>query len=153
MYISSCLFSLISSGLLVTPRCFGPCLLCLVLSCPALMSPLKTVYLSLSPCLRVPVPPCCVHRDRRPDLNSKRRPFTSFCFPFFKSVLFVPVCLSLAARKSPLVIPALARVCGVGVWRDRCECRESAGREPSSPPIAGDIRCRLGLSQARRLVV
>ncbi len=34
------------------------------------------------------------------------------------------------------------RQVGVGVRRDRRECRESAGREPSSPPIAGDIRRR-----------
>ncbi len=35
----------------------------LALSCPALMSPLKTVYLSLPPRLRVPVSSSCVHRD------------------------------------------------------------------------------------------
>ncbi len=44
------------------------------------------------------------------------------------------------------------RQVGVGVWRDRRECRESTGREPSCPPIAGDIRRRRWLSQARRLV-
>ncbi len=41
--------------------------------------------------LHVLVPPCCVHRDRRPDLNRKRRPFTPFCFPFLKVFYFVPV--------------------------------------------------------------
>ncbi len=50
------------------------------------------------------------------------------------------------SRHSPLQV-------GVGVWRDRRECRESTGREPSCPPIAGDIRRRRWLSQARRLVV
>ncbi len=57
---------------------------------------IKDYYLSLRPRLRVPVPPSCVHRDRRPDLNSKRRTFTSFCFfRFLKSFyLFQCVCLS-----------------------------------------------------------
>ncbi len=42
-----------------------PCQSCLVLPCPALMSPLIIIdYLSLRPRLRVPVPPSCVHRDR-----------------------------------------------------------------------------------------
>ncbi len=56
MYISSCLFSLISSGLLVTSRCILS--LCLVLSCLDVL--IKDYYLSLYPCLRVPVPPSCV---------------------------------------------------------------------------------------------
>ncbi len=47
------------------------------------------------------------------------------------------------SRHSPLQV-------GVGVRRDRRECRESTGREPSCPPIAGDIRRRRWLSQARR---
>ncbi len=34
-----------------------------VMPCPALMSPLKTIILSLRPRLHVPVPPSCVHRD------------------------------------------------------------------------------------------
>ncbi len=72
---------------------------------------IKYYYLSLRPRLRVPVPPSCVHHDRRPDLNSKRRPFTSFCFVnFLKSFYFVPVflCVCPAAWKSPLVIPTIA---------------------------------------------
>ncbi len=47
------------------------------------------------------------------------------------------------SRHSPLQV-------GVGVRRDRRECRESTGREPSCQPIAGDIRRRRWLSQARR---
>ncbi len=44
-------------------------------------------------------PPSCVHRDRRPDLNRKRRPFTPFCFPFFKCfVLFQSVCFLSVPR-------------------------------------------------------
>ncbi len=111
---------------------------------------IKYYHLSLNPRLRVPVPPSCVHRDRRPDHNRKRRPFTPFCFRFLKSLYFVPVCLSrdkeVAARHSrhsPLQV-------GVGVRRVRRERRESTCREPSCPPIAGDIRRRRRLSQARR---
>ncbi len=55
---SSCLLSLISSGLLITSRCIlslSPALSCLDI--------IKYYYLSLYPCLRVPVPPSCVHRD------------------------------------------------------------------------------------------
>ncbi len=124
------------------------CESCLVLLCPALMS-LLNINLSLYPRLRVPVPPSCVHRDRRPDHNRKRRPFTPFCFRFLKSFYFVPVCLSrdkeVAARHSrhsPLQV-------GVGVRRDRRECRESSGREPSSPPAACLVP-GLPLPQARR---
>ncbi len=63
-------------------RCF---LSMLVMPCLALSSLnvyIKDYNLSLRPRLRVPVSPCCVHRDRRPDLNSKRRPFTLFVFSF-----------------------------------------------------------------------
>ncbi len=85
------------------------CESCLVLLCPALMS-LLNINLSLYPRLRVPVPPSCVHRDRRPDQNRKRRPFTPFCFPFWKVFILVPVVVYVcpAAWKSPLVIPAIA---------------------------------------------
>ncbi len=103
---SSCLLSLISSGLLVTSRC--------ILSCPALI---KYYYLSLYPRLHVPVPPSCVHRDRRPDLNVSGAPSPRFVFCFLKSFYFVPVCLSRGmevathySRLSPLQV-------GVGVRR------------------------------------
>ncbi len=46
------------------------------------------------------------------------------------------------SRHSPLQV-------GVGVRRDRHECRESTGREPSSPPVAGDHAAIRG-SQPRR---
>ncbi len=151
VYISSCLFSLMGSGLLVIPgvSCLWV-LPCPVMSCLDVL--IKYYHLSLYPRLRVPVPPSCVHRDRRPDLNRKRRPFTPFCFPFWKVLFCSSVCVSLSrgmevaarhSRHSPLQV-------GVGVRRDRRECRESTGREPSCPPIAGDIRRRRWLSQARR---
>ncbi len=147
MYISSCLFSLSSSGLLVTPGV--SCLPCPALSC---LVWIKDYYLSLCPRLRVPVPPSCVHRDRRPDLTVSGAPSPRFVlFVFWK--VFICSCLSVpwqgsrhsSSRLSPLQD-------GVGDRRDRCECRESSGREPSCPPIAGDIRLWLWLSQARRLV-
>ncbi len=67
-----------------------------VMPCHALpcLDVIKDYYLSLRPRLRVPVPPSCVHRDRRPDLNRKRRPFTPFFFRFSKVFCFVLVCLS-----------------------------------------------------------
>ncbi len=89
------------------------------------------------------VPLSCVHRDRRPDLIVSGAHSPRFVFRFQKSfVLFQSVCLCLSrgmevathySRHSPLQV-------GVGVRRDRRECRESTGREPSCPPITGDIR-------------
>ncbi len=82
---------------------------CLALPCLDL---LKTVILSLRPRQRVPVSSSCVHLDRRPDLNRKRRPFTPFCFPFLKVFCFVPVCLFCLSRGKEVVArhSALARV-------------------------------------------
>ncbi len=121
----------------------------LTMSCPALSCPdviIKDYYLSLLLVCVFLVSPCCVHRDRRPDLKSKRRPLTSFCFPFSKVFLFCSClfCLSRQGSHHSSFRPSP---------RDCRECCESAGREPSCPPIAGDIRRRLWLSQARRLVV
>ncbi len=70
---------------------------------------IKYYYLSLRPRLRVPVPPSCVHRDRKPDLTVSGAPSPRFVH-FLKSFLFVPVSVCPAARKSPLVIPLVARV-------------------------------------------
>ncbi len=129
------------------PRCIlslSPALSCLVL--PWCL--IKDYYLSLCPRLRVPVPPSCVHRDRRPDLTISGAHSPRFAFVFESFVLFQSVCLCLSrgmevaarySRHSPLQV-------GVGVRR---ECRESTGRESSCPPIAGDIRHRRWLSQAR----
>ncbi len=140
------------------PRCIlslSPALSCLVLPCPALsclVLPwclIKDYYLSLCPRLRVPVPPYCVHRDRRPDLNSKWRPFTSFCFRFWK-FYFVPVFVSVPQQGSRRSSSRLSpRQVGVGVRWDRREWRESVCREPSSPPIVGDHTAVRG-SQPRR---
>ncbi len=56
VYISSCLFSLMSSGLLVIPGVSCPALSCLDVL-------IKYYHLSVYPRPRVPVPPSCVHRD------------------------------------------------------------------------------------------
>ncbi len=77
--------------------------------CHALMSPLKTVILSLPPRLRVPRWSSCVHRDRRPDPTVSGAHSPRFVFRFSKVFCFVLVCFSrgkeVATRPS-----ALARV-------------------------------------------
>ncbi len=114
---------------------------CLALSCPDVF--IKDYYLSLPPPrLRVPRWSSCVHRDRRPDLKVSGAPSHRFV-RFFWKVFVLFLCLSVprhgsrhsSFRSSP-------RHLGVGVQRDRRDCGESAGRAPSSPPIAGDIRRR-----------
>ncbi len=116
--------------------------LSLVLSCLVLI---KYHYLSLRPRLRVLVPPSCVHRDRRPDLTISGA--HSPCFVFrFSTVCFVLVCLSRSKEVAARHPARSSRQDGMGVRRDRRECRESTGREPSCPPIAGDIRRRRWLS-------
>ncbi len=100
--------SLISSGLLVTSRCIlslSPALSCLDVL-------IKDYYLSLSPRLRVPVPPSCVHRDRRPDLQQYAAPIylVLFCL-FFEKFLFCSWVLCLSRGKEVAARhPALARV-------------------------------------------
>ncbi len=82
---------------------------------------------------------------RRPDLNSKRRLLTSFCFVNFLKV-FVCSCVSVPRQGSRCSSsrPSLLQV-GVGV---RHMCRESAGRESLKsaavcsslkPAVRGDI--------------
>ncbi len=123
----------------------SPALSCLVI--------IKYYYLSLPPRLRVPRWSSCVHRDRRPDLTVSGAPSPRFVLFVFWKVFIFSCSLSVPRqgsrrswfRHSPLQD-------GVGVRRDRRECRESSGREPSCPPITGDIRRRRWLSQAHRLV-
>ncbi len=61
--------------------------------CPALSCldvSIKYYYLSLSPRLRVLVPPLCVHRDRRPDLTVSGAPSPRFVlFVFSSFILFL----------------------------------------------------------------
>ncbi len=112
--------------------------------CPALMSPLNII--SLRPRLRVLVPPSCVHRDRRPDLTVSGAHSPRFVFVFESFVLFQSVCLCLSrgkevAARNPAIAHCAWEFSGI-----------AAGREPSCPPIAGDICRRRWLSQARRRV-
>ncbi len=133
----------------VWSTCYSRCILpCPVMSCLDVL--IKYYHLSLYPRLRVPVPPSCVHRDRRPDQNHKRRPFTPFCFPFLKSFYFFPVFVYVcpAAWKSPLVIPAIAH-CKLA-WEFGGIAASPLAASPHCPPIAGDIRRRRWLSQSRR---
>ncbi len=97
----------------VWSTCYSRCILFVstALSCHVLpWCVIKYYHLSLYPRLRVPVPPSCVHRDRRPDQNRKRRPFTPFCFPFWKVfILFQCLCMSVprhGSRRSSF--PAIA---------------------------------------------
>ncbi len=99
-----------------------PCLVCI-----------KDYYLSLLLVSVFLVPPCCVHHDRRPDQNSKRRPFTLFIFfSFFESLLFSS-CLFVgpAAWKSPLP-SALARV--KSAWEFGGMAASAASPLAASPP-------------------
>ncbi len=102
----SCLLSSISSGLLVIPGVSTlPCL-------PLILS-LKTIILKYFLVCVFLVSPCCVHRDRRPDLDSKRRPFTSFCFVRFFKCFICSRVLSLAASESARRETSCSRFAGV----------------------------------------
>ncbi len=147
VYISSCLFSLMSSGLLVIPG-----VSCLVLSCPALMSLLNIiiwVYILVRVFLFLPRV-CTVTEDQTITVSGAHSPRFVFRFEKFLFCSSVCVCRSRGmevaachSRHSPLQV-------GVGVRRDRRECRESSGREPSCPPITGDIRPPAVALQAHR---
>ncbi len=77
------------------------------------MSSLKTIILNkrILVCVFL-ISPCCVHRDRRPDLTVSVIPSPRFVLFVFSSVLICSRVLSLAASGS-------------------------ARREPSCPPFAG----------------
>ncbi len=77
---SSCLLSLIWSGLLVTSRCILS--VSLAMSCLDVF--IKVYYLSLRPRLRVLVPPCCVHRDTQLDNTNLDQPITKQCLILFR---------------------------------------------------------------------
>ncbi len=94
-----------SSGLLVIPGVS-------TLPCLPLMLSLKTIILKYLLVGVFLVSPCCVHRDRRPDLTVSVVPSPRFVLFVFSSVLFCSCVLSLAAS-------------------------ESARREPWCPPFAG----------------
>ncbi len=103
------------------------------------MSSLKTIILSLRPRLRVLVPPCCVHRDRRPDLTVSGAPSPRFVlFVFSSFVLFLCfVSRGKRVRWPRALMPA-----------DRGRYPPPAVAIPSPP--AGSLVPGLPLPQARR---
>ncbi len=139
VYISSCLFSLMSSGLLVIPG-----VSCLwVLPCPALMSLLNIIiWVYIFVCVFLPRV-CTVTEDQTKTVSGAHSP--SFVFRFEKFLFCSSVCVCLSrgmevaarhSRHSPLQV-------GVGVRWDRRECRESSGlwlnaRRPASDSMPAD---------------
>ncbi len=145
-----------------------PCQACLDVS-------IKYYYLSLCPRLRVPVPPSCVHRDRRPDLTVSGAHSSHFVFSFSKVFCFVLVfCLSrgkeVAARHpalahcksawefggitaSPLVASPHARrsrensAAGGGSPKPAGGLPSSRVATPPGAPFAGDHATGLPLTQ------
>ncbi len=87
MYLSSCLFNFVLSGLLVTPLCS-----CQRLDLPRLVCLHSVLLFESTPRLRVPVSSSCVHCDRRPDLTISGA-HSPRLFSVLK-VFCVPVCLS-----------------------------------------------------------
>ncbi len=114
------------------------------LPCPALPCLdvfIKDYYLSLRPRLRVPVPPSCVHRDRRPDLTVSGAHSPRFVFVFESFILFQSVCLCLSRRKEVAARnPAIAH-CRTA-WEFGGIAASPLAAMPSWPPIVGDIRRR-----------
>ncbi len=90
-------------------------------------------------------PPLCVHRDRRPDLTVSGAHSPRFVlFVFLRSFYLIQsvwLCLSrgkeVAARNPAIAHCKTAWEFGVGVRRDRCECRESVGRDALMPAAGG----------------
>ncbi len=138
VYISSCLFSLMWSGLLVIPGV--SCLWVLpspVMSClDVLIKYYIWVYILVCVFLFLPRV-CTVTEDQTITVSGAHSPRFVFRFEKFLFCSSVFVCLSRGmevaarhSRHSPLQV-------GVGVRRDRRECRESTGREPSLPADCG----------------
>ncbi len=73
------------------------------------MSSLKTIILSYILVCVFLVPPCCVHRDRRPDPTVSVVPSPRFVLFVFSSLLFCSCVLSLAASESARRSPSCPR--------------------------------------------
>ncbi len=148
------------------------------LSMSALFVKIKDYYLSLSPRLRVPVPPSCVHRDRRPDLTVSGAPSPCFVFSFWKFLFCSCLCLSrgkeVAARNptiahcktawefsgiaaSPLAASPHARrsreisAAGGGSPKPAGGLPSSRVAAPPGAPFAGDHATGPPLTHARRI--
>ncbi len=118
-----------SSGLLVIPGVS-------TLPCVTLMSSLKTIILKyLLVCVFL-VSPCCVHRNRRPDPNSKRRPFTSFCFVRFFKCFILFLCFVPRGKRVRTPRALMLAVRGSLCRRSRL----------SHPAVRGSLRRRSRLS-------
>ncbi len=115
-----------SSGLLVIPGVS-------TLPCLPLMLSLKTIILKyLLVCVFL-VSPCCVHRNRRPDLTVSVVPSPRFVLFVFSSCLFVPeFCPSRQA--SPLAASPHAR--GSREFTPPFAALPSRGSREFTPPFA-----------------
>ncbi len=134
------------------------------LPCLTLMSSLKTIIWSISSSACFLVPPCCVHRDRRPDptvsVVPSPRLFCSFFQVFWLFLCFVPAAALMpappfagvyaAVRGSP--IPRFAGVHASLRRRSRLShpaVRGSSRRRSrlSDPAVRGSLRRRSRINQ------
>ncbi len=118
----------------------------------ALFGFIKHCHLSLLLISVFLVHPCFVHQDRRPDLNSKRRPLFHHIFIFFifESLLSCS-CLSVSPRHGSCRSlshhsPLNSALEFGGIAASPLDLSPSVAHP--SPPFAGDRRCRPRLTQA-----
>ncbi len=107
---------------------------------------IKDYYLSLSPRLRVPVPPSCVHSDRRSDLTVSGAHSPRFVFHFQKSFVLFLFCL-FRGKEVTAHHPAIAHCKSAGsprvLWpraprravRGRSRHRIASDSMPAGPPL------------------
>ncbi len=113
----SCLLNSISSGLLVIPGVS-------TLPCLPLMLSLKTIILKYFLVCVFLVSPCCVHRDRRPDLTVSVVPSPRFVLFVFSSVFslflgFCPSCSRFAGVYAAVRGSPIPRFAGLHARRSR----------------------------------
>ncbi len=112
----TCVFIVLSVQLnLVWSTCYPRYFLSvsLALSCLVII---KDYYLSLILVCVFLVSPCCVHRDRRPDLTVSGAHSLRFVFHFWKSCCFVPVCLFCLSRGKEVAACHPALACVKSAW-------------------------------------
>ncbi len=105
---------------------------------------IKDYYLSLRPRLRVLVPPCCVHRDRRPDLTVSGAPSPRFVLFVFSSFYLFRSCV-LSAADCGYPKPA--------GWLSGSRGAAPPSRRPAadSMPASDSMPAGSPLTQARRI--
>ncbi len=95
-----CVCVIVNYPVYLSPVCWVPCcliyllfpvFLCVTLPCLTLMSSLKTIILKYILVCVFLVPPCCVHRDRRPDQTVSVVPSPRFVLFVFSSFLVVSI--------------------------------------------------------------